>query len=77
LGVAREFAVGGVAVAHHANDAAAQALVVQHPFFRVSMRVLEHSRWLVLLALLPVVTLLLRRVRAARSGAAGPGGRAT
>jgi hypothetical protein len=75
LAVARDFAMGGIAAAQHANDAAAQALVVQHPFFRVSRRVLEHSRWLVLLALLPVVMILLRRVRGARAGAGS--GRAT
>jgi hypothetical protein len=77
LAIAPDFAIGGVAIARHANDAEAQVLVVQHPFFWTSMRLLEHSRWLVLLALLPVVTILLRRLRAARGGAPGPGGRAT
>jgi hypothetical protein len=41
------------------------------------MRVLEHSRWLVLLALLPGLTVLLRRVRRTRGSPPGPGGRAT
>jgi hypothetical protein len=77
LAVARDLAVGGAATAIHANDSTAQALLSEHPFFRASMRVLEHSRWLVLLALLPGLTVLLRRVRRTRGSPPGPGGRAT
>jgi hypothetical protein len=72
LAVARELAVGGAASALHANDAAAQALVSQHPFFRVGMGAIEHSRWLVLLALLPALTVWLRRLRRTREDTPGP-----
>ncbi len=63
LAVARDVAVGGAASALHANDPTAQALVERHPFLWLSRKVLEHSRWLVLLALLPTLLLLVRRLR--------------
>lgn len=63
LAIARDVALGGAATAAHANDATARALVTRDSFFRVSMGLLEHSRWLVLLALLPVVMVMRQRRR--------------
>lgn len=61
LAIARDVALGGAATAAHANDATARALVTRDSFVRVSMGLLEHSRWLVLLALLPVVMAMRQR----------------
>src|SRR5262245_43000997 len=63
LAVAREIATGGEAHARHANDAAAQAFVSRDPILRACAWVLGHSRWLVLLAVLPAAAALLRRIR--------------
>jgi hypothetical protein len=63
LAVARDVAVGGAASALHANDPAAHDVVAQHPFLWLSSKLLQHSRWLVLLAVLPALLVLLRRLR--------------
>lgn len=73
LALARDVALGGVAAANHANDAVARALVTRQAFFRVSMSLAEHSRWLVLLALLPVVLAIRQRRRGERAGSVRPG----
>lgn len=63
LALARDIALGGVAAASHANDTIAQELVSRQTFFRVGMDLAKHSRWLLLLAVLPVVMAMRQRRR--------------
>jgi hypothetical protein len=67
LAVARDWALGGAAVAREANSPAAELFFAQHGFFRAGRFVLEHSRWFVLLALLPALQAALERWRRARA----------
>ena len=54
MAVAHDFALGGVALAQHANDAVAEAFFKQSDFFRNAQAVLRHSQWLYLLFLVPL-----------------------
>jgi RNA polymerase sigma factor (sigma-70 family) len=55
LAVAHDYALGGLAIAQHANDSVAREFLGDNGFFRAGKAFMEHSRWLVLLAILPVV----------------------
>ena len=51
---AREFALGGLAIAEHANDLAAERFFAEGAA-GLGRAIMEHSEWLVLLALLPLL----------------------
>jgi len=53
VAIARDFAVGGVALARHANDAPAEAFLRDSPFFRSALAASRHLQWLSTLCLLP------------------------
>jgi hypothetical protein len=72
LAVAREFAIGGVAVGAHANDEAARQFLQQRGL-HVAVAVVRHARWMWLLVLVPIIIGL----RSAQEDAPTPGGRAT
>ena len=59
LAVAGKYAVGGEAVAPHANDDVARAYFQSSPFFRRAESAAQHARWLILLPLL--TPLLIRK----------------
>ena len=63
--VAHSFAVGGSAVAEHANDAAARAFIRGNVFFQYSERFMRHGELLIWLPMTLVVwqLLSLRRTR--------------
>lgn len=52
--IARAFAVGGLALAEHANDPAARSYFEQGAA-RYGKAVMDHSRWFLLLLLIPVL----------------------
>ena len=52
---AHEFARGGLAIARHANDAAAVAFFRNDPFFQTALVVMCHAPWLNLIWFLPLV----------------------
>ena len=54
LAVARDFALGGVALASHANDAAAEVFIRNNVFFRNATTAMEYMQWLTLLGLIPL-----------------------
>jgi hypothetical protein len=58
--IAKGFAVGGLALAEHANDRAARAYV-EESAMGYGRAVLDHSRWFLLLLLVPVLGGLRRR----------------
>jgi hypothetical protein len=64
--VAHSFAVGGSAVAEHANDAAARAFVQQNVFFQYSAHFMRHAELLIWLPMTLVVWQLLSLRRAGR-----------
>lgn len=53
VAVAHDFATGGVALAQHANDPAAEKFFRDAPFFQHALVVMRHAQWLYLLWLLP------------------------
>jgi RNA polymerase sigma factor (sigma-70 family) len=55
LAVAHDYAVGGLAIAQHANDEAARGFFSGSGFLLAAKALMENSRWLVLIALWPVV----------------------
>jgi len=66
LAVAHNFALGGLAIAQHANDTVAREFLSDNEFFRAGKAFMEHSRWFLLLAVLPVV-LGWRQMKSARN----------
>jgi hypothetical protein len=52
---AHESARGGLAIARHANDAAAVAFFQNSGFFQIAPVVMCHARWLNLIWFLPLV----------------------
>lgn len=60
LAVARDYALGGAAIAAHANDELARQYF-SDPVFSALHWGLDHSQWLVVLAILPALAALLRR----------------
>jgi hypothetical protein len=63
LAVARDYALGGVAFARHANDAAAQAYIPGSSFFGWGHWIMDYSSFFVVLAALPALMALVRRLR--------------
>jgi hypothetical protein len=63
LAVARSYAIGGAAIAEHANDAVANQLFQDYSLLAFGDSVLRHSRWFVLLALLPALSVFVKRIR--------------
>jgi len=53
VAVAHDFALGAVALARHANDAAAEAFIRGTPFFQNGLAVMRYAPWLNFLWLLP------------------------
>lgn len=72
VAVARYFAVGAVALARHANDAAAEAFIRDTPFFQSALAAMRYAQWLNLLWLLPL--LLWWRWQRMSNGQRKPGG---
>jgi len=60
LAVAQSYAEGGLAIAKHANDPVASDFFKHSSFFSGAGWLLNHSRWLLLLALLPAIQGVLR-----------------
>ncbi len=48
LAAAHRYAVGGQAIAQHANDEIARSFFAQHAFFTISKAVMDHALWLML-----------------------------
>jgi hypothetical protein len=65
VAVARDFAVGVVALARHANDAAAETFIRNSTFFQNALVVMRYAYWMNLVWLLPLA-LWWRTVRARR-----------
>ena len=66
LAIAREYAVGGLAIAAHANTDAARVYMESSTFFSVAAQAARYSRWsLILVFIIPIIFLLvyLRRGR--------------
>jgi hypothetical protein len=74
LAVAREFALGGLALADHANDEAARTFLRENLVASGLTHLMQHARWLVLLALLPVF-LGMRRSWTRKEAGTGRGSR--
>jgi len=55
VAVARDFAVGGVALARHANDTVAEAFIHGSTFFQYALLAMRYVQWLNLIWLLPLV----------------------
>lgn len=68
LALAGDYAQGGQAWATHANDDAAKSYFGASGIFGVSRVVLAHSRWFLVLTLLPTLVAIYRKV-ARRTGA--------
>jgi hypothetical protein len=66
LGVAHEYAEGGLAIANHANDLIARDYFENSRFFSVARFISEHSRWFLLLVAIPIVQNLIRRIKHCR-----------
>jgi hypothetical protein len=64
IGIAREFAQGGIAVALHANDAAANAYTANSVFFRAAFALVTTWLWPTMLAAtVPSILLAIARRR--------------
>ena len=61
--MANEYAQGGRAIANHANDMVAKDYFENSVFFSSARLILEHSRWFLLLAFLPGIQNLIRRMK--------------
>ena len=68
VALAHDFATGVVALAPHANDAAAQAFFANSVFFRSVQAVLPYACWLNLIWLLPLVLWLWSKKKPAQTG---------
>jgi RNA polymerase sigma factor (sigma-70 family) len=55
VAVAHDFALGGVSVARHANDAFAEAFFTNSGFFQTAQTAARYAGWLNLIALFPLV----------------------
>ena len=63
LAIAYEYAQGGLAIANHANDQLAKKYFENNKFILASKIVLIHSRWFILLAFIPVIQNLIKKIR--------------
>ena len=61
LAIAGDYARGGSARAAHANDTAATDYFAASDLFGILQVILDHSRWFLVLALLPAVIALYRK----------------
>ncbi len=61
--VAHDFATGGIALARHANDAAAEAFFATSSFFRIVQAAVRYAGWLNLMWLFPLVLWLWNKKR--------------
>jgi hypothetical protein len=61
LAVALDYAVGGRAIANHANDAAAQHFFQEDLLMSSAQALADHSPWLLILLAVPVLAALHRR----------------
>jgi hypothetical protein len=68
LAVARDYAIGGAAFARHANDAAARQFLEEDLILGFAQLVMDHSQWFVVLAALPALVALYRRMRRREEG---------
>jgi RNA polymerase sigma factor (sigma-70 family) len=55
MAVAHDFALGGVALARHANDAVAEAFFTNSVFFRTAQVAMRYTGWLYLFCLFPLI----------------------
>ena len=60
IAIARDFAVGAVAFAEHANDAAARSFIEDSAFFKGALVAMRYVQWLNLMWLFPLVLWLLK-----------------
>jgi len=63
LAVAHGYAEGGLTIASYANDETAKSYLENIRFFSVARFISENSRWFLLLAAIPVVQSLIRRIK--------------
>ncbi len=63
LAIAREYAIGGSATASHANDQAARNYLSSNSFFTTADTIMDYSSFFSLLAFLPVIFILLKRLK--------------
>jgi hypothetical protein len=68
LAVARDYAIGGGAFARHVNDTAARQFLEEDLLLSFARLVMDHSQWFVVLAALPALVALYRRVRRREEG---------
>ena len=58
--LAHDFAQGAMVLAHHANDAPANAFFTRAPFFQLALPFLRHAQWCMLIAVIPLIPVLRR-----------------
>ena len=58
-----KYAIGGAAIAEQANTHIAEAVLRQSLFFRIGNLIMKHSRWALLLVLLPVILNVKKRFK--------------
>ena len=68
LAIARDYALGGSAVARHANDEAARSFFEEDLLADAARTVMDHSEWMLLLTLIPVFLALRERKRREEQG---------
>lgn len=61
--MANEYALGGKAIANHANDLIAGDYIKNNYFFDLAGVIAKHSRWLLLLLFIPVIQGLLYKLK--------------
>jgi hypothetical protein len=59
---ANQYAIGGAAFAEHANDAVAQQYM-ETSVMRYGLVLMNHARWFIVLAFLPAIVALSKRLR--------------
>jgi hypothetical protein len=67
LAIAREYALGGLALAQHANDQAARNYLSGNGFFTTADTIMDYSYLFTILALLPVLLVLFKRIKQSHS----------
>ena len=70
LAIARDYALGGAAFARHANDAAARKMFDEQWLLAFAQFVLQHSQWLIVLAVVPALLALYRHIKSRSQGSA-------
>jgi hypothetical protein len=63
LAIAAEYALGGLAMARHANDEAARNYLSRNSFFTTADTMMDYSYLFPILALLPVLLVLFKRIK--------------